>query len=372
MRQLPLFKRFVGSIIDKVIILLIFGICFYLINGESATAFKSGTYYSLASIAPSEYSRMTIDDLYIIENGFPTRYSDESEQEILLKFTGVDLEGLVRTFDLAMTFSFILFNLIYYLLFETIFGASLGKTLMKGVIIDNLLFDRISFAYAVKRAIIGGFLMSLAVGLRFVLDVNYFIVMVLFFLIVDYPVLIKKGSLIDLLSKVTCIERKSLKDGCCKERDEVVLIEDKVEKTTNNKEDVLEVPIQYVRPQKQPKFRFLHVLFNVFGRLGGFTIMKKTLIYVYLIWLAVNITALAYAKANPHEYHDNRQWVGGDFFDEYNKKEGVDTSAFYPFESYDLGNYDYSEFVVYTLAFPLFLFAIVKLIFLFVHPKTTN
>lgn len=41
------------------------------------------------------------------------------------------------------------------------------------------------------------------------------------------------------------------------------------------------------------------------------------------------------------------------------------TGDFFPFESSDIGSYDFSEFVVYTVAIPLCLFALAKLIGLF-------
>ena len=96
--------------------------------------------------------------------------------------------------------------------------------------------------------------------------------------------------------------------------------------------------------------------------------MKKALVYIYIIWLAVNIAVLAYAMGNPHiSYHNG--WVGGNF-GRPSPKDGIDTSAFYPFESYDIGNYDFSEFVVYTIAVPLCLFGVVKLILLFIPQKS--
>jgi hypothetical protein len=86
---------------------------------------------------------------------------------------------------------------------------------------------------------------------------------------------------------------------------------------------------------------------------------KKALVYVYIIWLATNLTAWAYAMGNPHISYGI-----GEIFEGHK-----DTTAFYPFESYDIGNYDFSEFIVYTIAVPLFLFAIAKLVLLFIQTK---
>jgi len=84
--------------------------------------------------------------------------------------------------------------------------------------------------------------------------------------------------------------------------------------------------------------------------------MKKAMIYIYLMWLAINLTALSYAMANPHRVFS---------LSLLNDDGIIDTRDFYPFESVDIGNYVFSEFVVYTLAIPLCLFALVKLISLF-------
>jgi hypothetical protein len=90
--------------------------------------------------------------------------------------------------------------------------------------------------------------------------------------------------------------------------------------------------------------------------------LEMASLYIYIIWLAINIIALAYAIANPH------MTSGVDF----GENKEVDTKDFYPFESYDVGNYDFSEFIVYTLAVPLCIFAIIKLILLFAPHKSLN
>lgn len=92
---------------------------------------------------------------------------------------------------------------------------------------------------------------------------------------------------------------------------------------------------------------------------------NKKYVLIYIIWLAVNITALVYALANPHCYYTTSQGEGFDIVRIPHK----DTSSFFPFESYNIGNYDFSEFVVYTVAIPLCLYAIGKLIISFKRNK---
>ena len=114
-----------------------------------------------------------------------------------------------------------------------------------------------------------------------------------------------------------------------------------------------EGPILDTNTKKNRKYKFPAIISNNAS-------IKMAFIYIYIIWLAINITALAYAMANPHMQRS--RW------DDWSKN----TRAFYPFESYDIGTYDFSEFVVYTVAVPLCLFAIIKLILMFVPSKTNK
>lgn len=97
--------------------------------------------------------------------------------------------------------------------------------------------------------------------------------------------------------------------------------------------------------------------------------MKKVWTYIYFIWLSVNICALAYAMTIPSEEASSDP-LGLDL--DLELGGGVNKSAFFPFETSNIQKYDLSEFLVYAIAVPLFIYAIVKLILLFVHRKTTN
>ena len=94
------------------------------------------------------------------------------------------------------------------------------------------------------------------------------------------------------------------------------------------------------------------------SRWNGFITRHKKQSYSYLIWFAINIAALAYGMGNPNRVRTTK----GPIFDNQPIDIEINTSAFYPFESYDIGNYDFSEFIVYTVAIPLCLFAIIKLV----------
>ena len=88
---------------------------------------------------------------------------------------------------------------------------------------------------------------------------------------------------------------------------------------------------------------------------------KKALVYIYLVWLSFNIVALALGMATPHSREGLIKLRGR-----------VYTSDFFPFESSHIGSYDFSEFIVYTIAIPLCLFAMTKLYRLFVPQKVSN
>lgn len=345
---MPLFKRFIGSFRDKVLILIIFFIGLSIVEGVRQAQTKGFTYLTLLIFSPSDYSYIKPDILHVIDYGYLMEYSPQSEKELQEKYENTDVERMVTSFDLTITFSFILLNLLYYLLSEIFLGASVGKHRMKGRLVDNLLGERITTSDAFKRAIIGGFLMSLAVGIRFLFDTSYIIVIIMFFIIIDIPLFFGRRSLIDILSKSTYVECQS---DDSKGSGEIVVVEEKKEATLIKTEKMLEnTPIQYTDSKKQWKKPFL--------RIKGFSNKKKALIYVYLIWLAINIIALACGTANPHRRSHFARFRRGE----------IDTSGFFPFDG-GIGSYDFSEFIVYTLAIPLCLFAMIKLYLLFVPRK---
>ena len=212
MKSMSLFRRFIGGLIDKLLILIIFLLGFAAIEGNKSID-RGLTYLSIGNNSPSMYEYATLDCLYIIDIGFPVKYSTKSEQELLERYSNTDYVGIVRSFDLTITSSFILLNILYYFLSEIFLGASVGKYRMRGRAVDALLGERITITDAFKRAILFGLLMFLAVWLRFVFDVSYTIVIVAFFLIIDIPIFFKRRSLIDMLSKVTYVgvEKQSSK-----------------------------------------------------------------------------------------------------------------------------------------------------------------
>lgn len=199
---MPLFKRFVGSIIDKLIVLIIFGVAFLVIDSH---AIGKLTYYvlTLMKASPFVYQFASVVDVSYVHFGFYIPSVEEYFQE----FYSPDMyEGMVKAFDLKMTFSFILLNVVYYIACEIWLKASLGKYAMGGILVDNF-DDKISINDIFVRACMGAFLMSFAVGVRFLFNTNYYWMILFFFLFVDIPVLVNNKSMIDKAGRVRYVKR---------------------------------------------------------------------------------------------------------------------------------------------------------------------
>lgn len=202
MEKLPLFKRFVGSFIDKLIVLIVFGIAFLVIDSHASGKLM---YYvlTLMKASPFAYQFAGVVDVSYVHFGFYMPSVEEYFQEF---YSPNMYEGMVKAFDLKMTFSFILLNVVYYMVCEIWLKASLGKYAMGGILVDNF-DDKITINDVFVRACTGAFLMSLFVGIRFLFNTNYYWVILFFFLFVDIPVLINNKSMIDKAGKVRYVKR---------------------------------------------------------------------------------------------------------------------------------------------------------------------
>lgn len=202
---MPLFKRFVGSLIDKVFLLAIFLAVFAITDSSFIT--KLILYLKFAEVSPSDYSLGTLSALASIEYGY---YSDNFSPELMERITNwydnLDISDYLKRFDLKITFSFILLNIIYYLACEFKLKASFGKFLLGGVLIDNF-GDKISMNDILIRAFSAAVLMTLFVGLRFLFDTNYFWIILLFFFVIDIPIFFNAKSLIDIFARVKYVKR---------------------------------------------------------------------------------------------------------------------------------------------------------------------
>ena len=202
MNHMPLFRRFIGSAIDKLIILILFVIVFFIIDSH---AMGKVMYYLIVILqsSPSLYDNVGEVDISYILFGFCTDFG----RDFIQKWYTPDMyEGIVRAFDLNLTFGFIFLNVVYNLVCELKFKASLGKYLLGGIIVDYF-DDKITINDILIRASSAAVLMSLFVGIRFLFDTNYYWVILFFFLVNDIPVFVKGYSLIDRFGKFRYVRR---------------------------------------------------------------------------------------------------------------------------------------------------------------------
>ena len=202
--KMPLIRRFFGSIIDKFLILAIFFVGPIAIDYYGAPS-KLGAYVGLFSASPRNYEyidKSAMSDYGNYKEGISQYYQDQERLANEPPHIGSTME-----LDKSMTTFFILLNLLYYIIFESLLSASLGKRITGGVILDAL-DEKIGFGKVLQRALCGGILMfSLVYLIHFEMMLSYKTVFILFFLLMDLPVLFTKRSLLDILTGTTYAKR---------------------------------------------------------------------------------------------------------------------------------------------------------------------
>ena len=203
-KKMPLLSRFIGSIIDKILILIIFVVGSIAISPYGAAG-RLGTYIGLRNISLNNYEyidKAAMNRYGTYSDGVSQYYQNMERLSNDPPHIGSTLE-----LDMNITFSFILLNLLFYILFESILSASLGKRMLGGVVLDSA-DDKIGFGKALKRGLCGGALMA---GTYFLLHLqgglSNTVVVVVFFLILDLPVLFTKRSLLDICTGTTYMKR---------------------------------------------------------------------------------------------------------------------------------------------------------------------
>lgn len=203
-KKMPLLTRFVGSIIDKIFILIIFVVGFTAISPYGAPG-KMGKYIGLSNTPLDLYEYIDKSQM----NSYGTYYEGVSRgyQDLARLESNPPHIGSTLELDMSITFTFILLNLLFYIIFESILSASPGKRMLGGVILDSA-DDKISFGKALTRGLCGGALMA---GTYFLLHLQggltNTVVVVVFFLLLDLPVLFTKKSLLDLCTRTTYAKR---------------------------------------------------------------------------------------------------------------------------------------------------------------------
>lgn len=202
-RKMPLLSRVVGSIIDKVLILVIFVVGFIALSPYGAPS-KIGTYIGLLNTPLNLYEYI---DKYQMNN-YGTYYEGVSRgyQDLARLESDPPHIGSTIELDKSITFTFILLNVLFYIIFESILSASPGKRMLGGVILDSA-DDKIGFENALIRGLFGGTLMA---GAYFLLHLQggltNIVVVFVFFLLLDLPVLFTKKSLLDLCTGTTYVK----------------------------------------------------------------------------------------------------------------------------------------------------------------------
>ena len=203
-KKMPLLSRFIGGIIDKLLILIIFVVGFTIISPYASTA-KIGKYIGLfyAKLEVYEY----IDKAEMNNNGTPNEEIAEYFQHGVRAEMEPPHIGSTLELDKSITFSFIILNIVFYIVFESILSASPGKWMLRGIILDNA-DDKIGFEKVLTRGLSGGALM---VGTYFLLHLVYgltnIVVVIVFFLLLDLPLLFTKKSLLDLCTGTAYAKR---------------------------------------------------------------------------------------------------------------------------------------------------------------------
>lgn len=207
---MPLFRRFFGSLIDKVLLVLVFVIGFIITNPFGGAAIL-GTYTALLKIVPSNYEYIDEVRMKDYRNAKTNPNVSDFFQKRARQANKPPRIGSTKELDKNITLSFVFLNLFYYILFESVLFASLGKRWLGGVLLDRKQ-KKIGFARVLIRALWSTVFMLIAVFFfHFQMNQTYFVVIPLFFFILDIPVFFTKRSLLDLCTGTIYVKRKSLR-----------------------------------------------------------------------------------------------------------------------------------------------------------------
>ena len=163
-----------------------------------------GRYVGMMSISPSHYENI---DMISIDRGSMPKATSDYFQEREASDLSKEGKQTCKELDLTITMWFIFINVLYFLISELIFGASFCKAILGGKLYDYN-GNRLTPAQILLRNILFCFILIISIILRFILNINYFITIILFFLLYDYSVFKSKQNLLDKISK--CYLRNSL------------------------------------------------------------------------------------------------------------------------------------------------------------------
>ena len=193
--ELPLVRRFFGSLIDKVFILII-AVMGYVACKPYAGPGDIGYFMGLMNAKPSNFEyidKIDIDTYGNVYPGIDIEYQMKAREE-----SDVPYIGHTKDFDMRMSTIFIIVNVIYFILFELTLRSSPGKAMLGGKLLDKD-SNKLSLWRVPFRSIIMGVLAYLLVLLfRYGCDLSYYSVTVFYFIIMDFTLFVNKRSFIDI------------------------------------------------------------------------------------------------------------------------------------------------------------------------------
>ena len=218
-------RRLVGTMIDKIIILVICLVAIFIIGGINYEFFGDlGTFSALFHMTTESVYNSAIGHVMI---NYPGELMSQHQVEIDEHF------NYLLILELKIVSIFALINIVYYGLCELFFSSSIGKLFWRLKLVnypyDTL--ERLSFSKVFSRTLCFMILFGGIIGLRWVVGFNYFIGIILFFLILDLPVFFIQQSLLDIITKTKLVygedisgknnisEEKAQESKCVKQLD---------------------------------------------------------------------------------------------------------------------------------------------------------
>ena len=190
-----LFKRFWASVVDKVLIIIITGLIILLTTAVYQDYIGYlGTY--------SAFFHMSVQQIYYaaIGNVMGSYPGDRIAQH------QIEIDNCYNNYiwlDILYTLQFVAINIIYYYFSERKWGASICKHVFGMVLVStksHKIRERIGHSQVLLRTFIFLLLMLGMIALRWLLGINYYGVILIFFLLLDCPIILTGNSLIDILS----------------------------------------------------------------------------------------------------------------------------------------------------------------------------
>lgn len=210
MNNLALWKRFIASILDKVCIIIIWGLLLNYVAYTPYTASeKLGTYSYLVTIPPSNYDYIDLGSKNrqgVAENNYGVSDGYRALQELDLASMKPET---TKDIDIKITLWFILANLIYFLLGELLYGASFFKRIFGGIIVedDSSVTEK---SRLLIRNIAFGIILTLCVLIHFWLNISYLRIAIVFFIVFEFPLFKTRQNGLDKLFGNYLVMRSSL------------------------------------------------------------------------------------------------------------------------------------------------------------------